>query len=238
MAASQKERLTWEQLVLTIAEKKFAALGRDATTLAAYRKWLQVLNDEFVSVEDYVFQRVFGFPVEDVAVKLSSPSGEIFLVKLKRAVLDVTKLSGNGVSSNAVRTPHSANEQQSSSIKDSNKLECNETSLASAYTREQLQKLLSQARDKLPQMWRLMENDFPYYFDSEIRHSLLWSIQELTASEIQKIMEDQLSREYEWIWFCNPPNLKSVKNIVHVHVMWRLKPQVVQGNFSSLPPKL
>jgi len=39
MAASQKERLTWEQLVLTIAEKKFAALGRDATTLAGESYW-------------------------------------------------------------------------------------------------------------------------------------------------------------------------------------------------------
>ena len=71
-------------------------------------------------------------------------------------------------------------------------------------------------------------NEFPYNIDPNIKHYLLWSFRPLTPREIREKIEDHIaSDQYEYVYFINPNNLKSIKNIPHVHVMIRKIPNIL-----------
>jgi tRNA(Arg) A34 adenosine deaminase TadA len=71
---------------------------------------------------------------------------------------------------------------------------------------------------------RLMRNDFPYYFETNIEHWILWKVggPNISKDEIQEAMEDlanQLGDIVDFLHWINPPALKSIKDIDHVHIL-------------------
>ncbi|WIA18658.1 hypothetical protein OEZ85_003363 [Tetradesmus obliquus] len=74
-------------------------------------------------------------------------------------------------------------------------------------------------------VWHL--NDFPYYFEDNVQHWLLWSSdrpleQQLIAQQIAAKFPEQ---QWEHIMFVNPAALQSVLAIWHCHVLVRPKQQ-------------
>ena len=67
-------------------------------------------------------------------------------------------------------------------------------------------------------------NDFPYYFESGITHDVIWVSAEppLREWEVQELMRARCAGR-ECIWWANPPRLKSVPEIDHVHVVSRAR---------------
>ena len=79
---------------------------------------------------------------------------------------------------------------------------------------------------KNPQRIILVENDFPYFIEENIVHYVLWKLKEkITPQEISEARERLQSEPVEalelleWV---NPPYLKSIPEIDHVHFLCRL----------------
>eukprot|EP00746_Dinoflagellata_sp_MGD_P130720 gnl/MRDRNA2_/MRDRNA2_64612_c0_seq1.p1 gnl/MRDRNA2_/MRDRNA2_64612_c0~~gnl/MRDRNA2_/MRDRNA2_64612_c0_seq1.p1 ORF type:complete len:387 (-),score=59.44 gnl/MRDRNA2_/MRDRNA2_64612_c0_seq1:40-1200(-) len=71
-------------------------------------------------------------------------------------------------------------------------------------------------------VWR--RNEFPYFLEPGIEHHCIWSHpgKLLTVSRIQEVLqEDCPMDEFEYIWFINPPSMKSVPDVDHAHVLYR-----------------
>eukprot|EP00882_Tetradesmus_deserticola_P009013 GHRQ01009508.1.p1 GENE.GHRQ01009508.1~~GHRQ01009508.1.p1 ORF type:complete len:174 (+),score=57.52 GHRQ01009508.1:90-611(+) len=75
-------------------------------------------------------------------------------------------------------------------------------------------------------VWHL--NDFPYYFEDNVQHWLLWSTQEpLEQPAIQQQVAAKFPEpQWEHIIFVNPAALQSVLSIWHCHVLVRPKQQL------------
>jgi hypothetical protein len=73
----------------------------------------------------------------------------------------------------------------------------------------------------------LKQNEFPYSVTPGIEHWLIWSRYALTDEEwIQKYLEERLpGRDY--LFFINPPELRSVPSIHHVQVFTKGKGEVL-----------
>ena len=72
----------------------------------------------------------------------------------------------------------------------------------------------------------LIENDFPYHFDDGIKHFILWKLKGDGISE-QEIQESkqQLQTKFKTtstLHWRNPPSLRSILAIDHVHILCRL----------------
>ena len=68
----------------------------------------------------------------------------------------------------------------------------------------------------------LVENDFPYCVQDNIVHYVLWKLKEpITAPEISEAREELVSQQNarEILQWVNPPNLKSIPEIDHVHLL-------------------
>lgn len=74
---------------------------------------------------------------------------------------------------------------------------------------------------------KILTNDWPYGIDPRIIHLVVWTKFDLpdnpeTEAEIEMFVERTFSPSVpkdKRIWFKNPPNLKSVDSIEHIHVM-------------------
>ena len=87
-----------------------------------------------------------------------------------------------------------------------------------------------QLKDVMAPIIRLAENDYPYYLADNVVHFVLWKLKEpLQPHEILKAREELLSGTktkrktlgiLQWI---NPPNLKSIPEIDHVHFLCKLE---------------
>ena len=73
----------------------------------------------------------------------------------------------------------------------------------------------------------LVRNDFPYYFATEVEHWILWklggggiSTQEIDAAkeDLREKLGDDVVDTLHWV---NPPALKSIPEIDHVHILIR-----------------
>ncbi|GIM01358.1 hypothetical protein Vretimale_6192, partial [Volvox reticuliferus] len=73
----------------------------------------------------------------------------------------------------------------------------------------------------------VMKNEFPYTFATEdnILHINIWSSSEaLSDNVVEQLIADRLPCD-EYVWFVNPPQLRSVRALWHCHIMLRnLKP--------------
>ncbi|GAA5815160.1 hypothetical protein MFLAVUS_008666 [Mucor flavus] len=68
----------------------------------------------------------------------------------------------------------------------------------------------------------ILPNDFPYSVAEGIYHILLWSQIPLSRDYIEDILESNYGhKEYEWVYFVNPPEIQSVRKLPHVHVFMR-----------------
>lgn len=65
--------------------------------------------------------------------------------------------------------------------------------------------------------WR--ENEFPYWVEENVRHHILWSTEPIADEEIVEMCDDFLKTK-EYVYFVNPPNLRSVSRIWHAHVLF------------------
>jgi Protein of unknown function (DUF3605) len=74
----------------------------------------------------------------------------------------------------------------------------------------------------------LKPNDFPYYFADGIEHWCLWKLcEDVTDDEIEEAKKD-LQAMYgdivTYVSWRNPPHLKSLPDIDHIHVVCRREP--------------
>ena len=80
-------------------------------------------------------------------------------------------------------------------------------------------KALGESSSKV-QVWRI--NDFPYDFELGIIHYCLWSTVPLNEEEIQSEIEARFDpKQYDSLFFVNPPSLQSIRDLWHAHVMIR-----------------
>ena len=87
----------------------------------------------------------------------------------------------------------------------------------------------SQKRIAIPSLHSIKEplltpNAFPYYLVNEIQHWLIWC--DLKPKEPNKIIGQIINREFprekfERLYFVNPPRLRSISDVFHVHVFTR-----------------
>eukprot|EP01121_Diplochlamys_sp_Union-15-3_P008974 TRINITY_DN2415_c0_g1_i1.p1 TRINITY_DN2415_c0_g1~~TRINITY_DN2415_c0_g1_i1.p1 ORF type:complete len:153 (-),score=4.00 TRINITY_DN2415_c0_g1_i1:58-516(-) len=75
---------------------------------------------------------------------------------------------------------------------------------------------------QLPELFSFSVNDFRYALDPTIEHHLIWSTFELKESHIKTILEKNRSG-YECVYFVNPPAIRTVQSVHHVHVISRKK---------------
>ena len=75
----------------------------------------------------------------------------------------------------------------------------------------------------------LVPNDFPYYTQTGIEHWVLWKLGgECSDEDIQKAIEELKERfGDDIICWVNPPGLKSLPEIDHVHFLGKLQDNVV-----------
>ncbi|KAJ2778405.1 hypothetical protein H4R18_004625 [Coemansia javaensis] len=77
----------------------------------------------------------------------------------------------------------------------------------------------------------LILNDYPYALPADARHYILWSKLAMASGNepepaVREIFVAALDAQigagrYEWIWFVNPPELQSIPEVVHGHLIVR-----------------
>lgn len=86
---------------------------------------------------------------------------------------------------------------------------------------------------------RLVLNDFPYYFEENIEHWVYWKLgSTITESEINNTINSfsQDKKYLEISFWINPPHLKSLPDIDHIHFVCLCKNK--RSVHHDLPNKL
>lgn len=66
------------------------------------------------------------------------------------------------------------------------------------------------------------KNDFPYYFEPDVTHWLLWNSTPLDSQEIwEQVRVKFPEQQWEALMFVNPAALQSILSIWHCHVLVR-----------------
>jgi hypothetical protein len=74
------------------------------------------------------------------------------------------------------------------------------------------------AFDRFGRLPEEQAHKFKYPFD--IQANLLWSLRPFPEPKIESIIRDHVdSRAIDCVYFTNPPVLRSVPNVSHVHIM-------------------
>ena len=71
----------------------------------------------------------------------------------------------------------------------------------------------------------LIENEYPYEFAPEdnIKHYMIWALTPLSSQEIRSIMINSIYSYIEYVWFENDDANKSIKDLWHCHIMFKVK---------------
>ena len=69
--------------------------------------------------------------------------------------------------------------------------------------------------------YSLVKNDFPYNLEKNILHLVLW-INDGEIIDIEEVIKKELKNNYEFLYFENPVNLRSVLEIKHLQVFIKL----------------
>ena len=79
---------------------------------------------------------------------------------------------------------------------------------------------------------KCIPNDFPYYFDDDVKHFILWKVDsEVNENDISNSIAD-LKKEFYSIdsaFYINPPHLKSIPEVSHAHIVLRVKRKLSIG---------
>lgn len=87
---------------------------------------------------------------------------------------------------------------------------------------EELRKYVPDDADCPGERVKIMENEFPYAFSSDVLHKVIWSADELTIEEYRRHLNKHFSdADYEIEMYINPPQLKSVPGVHHGHGFMR-----------------
>ena len=70
----------------------------------------------------------------------------------------------------------------------------------------------------------LLKNDFPYHFDTGMTHYCLWKIEgQVSEEDIHQAITDlrleKAGQAIEFVYYVNPPHLKSIPDIDHAHII-------------------
>ena len=184
--------LSWDELQNIILHvQDLSLLARSGEQTNTYRKCRATINNEWVSIYDYLLCTKFGFDwvyAEDSETDVSSPTYNQQQTK-KRSNPTFQKY-----------------------------LQQRESSTTTTTTKQQL---------------KLCLNDFPYYFEPNIHHYVLWKLGGVvTAGEITQAKKDilcqahtsvvDIDKDHEvFLHWINPPHLKSLPGIDHVHILYR-----------------
>ena len=80
---------------------------------------------------------------------------------------------------------------------------------------QQNNKLYAQFYPNLSKKINITDNKYPY--NVEAYHKILWCEQELSNEQIRKLLSVIL-RDKEYTYFRNPPHLRSIPNLFHIHI--------------------
>jgi len=87
-------------------------------------------------------------------------------------------------------------------------------------------KITKEAED-LPVILKFVPNDFPYWFEPDVEHWIIWSYpRALNNNEILATIESKFGEDLnaiEYVYWRNPTILQSIKDLEHYHVVWRRK---------------
>jgi hypothetical protein len=77
--------------------------------------------------------------------------------------------------------------------------------------------------------WILRKNDYPYYFEKNLEHWILWDTDTMYSEPWEILKKDWNNRKLrsffnkknkEWVvWWINPIQFRSVSDIPHVHLV-------------------
>jgi len=67
----------------------------------------------------------------------------------------------------------------------------------------------------------LTDNDFPYWFEPGMEHFVLWCSKGVLTCEEIEMWCRRVEKEHacETVWWCNPPERKSIPEVEHVHIV-------------------
>merc|ERR1711933_696707 len=68
----------------------------------------------------------------------------------------------------------------------------------------------------------LFPNHFPYHFEDEIAHLVLWPTERLEKSKVDAIIQDAYP-QMSYLWWENPIGKKTVPDVPHVQVLVRME---------------
>ena len=83
----------------------------------------------------------------------------------------------------------------------------------------------------------LRPNDFPYCFDETVQHYCLWKLGgEVVEDDVAGAMRElKRSIEFtEYTYYINPPNLKSIQDVSHAHILIKVEPRNRKGCISDI----
>ena len=184
--------LSWDELRnIIIVKKDLSLLSRSKEQTNTYRKCRATINNEWISIYDYLLCTKFGFD----------------WVYAEHSETDVSFPTYN---------QHQTKKR----------------------SKPTFQKYLQQHESSITteQQLKLCLNDFPYYFEPNIHHYVLWKLGGVvTADEITQakkdilqkcqtntsVEEDVANNHEVFLHWVNPPHLKSLPGIDHVHILYR-----------------
>lgn len=70
-----------------------------------------------------------------------------------------------------------------------------------------------------------LPNRYPYYLE-DAYHDVMWINDDLSDQEIATAIE--AAYPYQLVYFENPHNLRSVPDIRHIHIIFRLPPELTE----------
>ena len=72
----------------------------------------------------------------------------------------------------------------------------------------------------------LTSTPYPIALDEGIAQNILWSLEELSAQDIERVVERQyVPHLFEYVYYENKPEDKSIPDLWHVHVFVRPRPR-------------
>ena len=83
-------------------------------------------------------------------------------------------------------------------------------------------KLQAIAKDDEYKHCALFPNHFPYHFEDDIGHFVLWSTDEMKDSEVDEFVEDAYPNQ-SYLWWRNPAQKRSVPDVWHAQILIKME---------------